>query len=146
MEQAPFKKDNEHLPSIAGVAEAPEAERIGERSAEAPSDGGIIDHECETGRRTLANVYCDPERHTVTLLLDDLTATTVIYAIRMLAADSEAHAREVRLVAGTMPLDSDGAANRHAIAARDERIALRLRAVESNYRDIVITPGKALKV
>jgi hypothetical protein len=39
-------------------------------------------------RRTLANVYADPKHHTVTLLLDDATAATVIYAVRLLAADS----------------------------------------------------------
>ena len=71
----------------------------------------------------LANVYADSKRHTVALLLDDVTANMVMYAVRVLAADSEAHAREVRLVGAAMPPDSYGAANRHAIASRHERIA-----------------------
>jgi hypothetical protein len=96
-------------------------------------------------RRTLANVYCDPRRHTVTLLLDEVTANTVIYAVRVLAAESEAHAREVRFVGAAMPPDSYGAANRHAIASRHERIARRLRVLERNYRDTVIEPVESLR-
>jgi hypothetical protein len=56
----------------------------------------------------------------------------MIYAARVLAADYEGHAREVRAVAATLPLDSYGATNRSFIAIRHERIAARLRAVESN--------------
>jgi hypothetical protein len=93
----------------------------------------------ESDRRLLANVYADPKRHTVALLLDDVTANMVIYAVRMLVADAEAHAREVRLVGATLPADSYGAANRQAIASRHERIALRLRELENNYRDEITT-------
>jgi len=85
----------------------------------------------------LANVYHDPRHCTVTFLLDETIANTVIYAVRMLAAESEAHAREVRVVAATLPPDSYGAANRHKIASRHERVAARLRRLETNYRDIV---------
>lgn len=81
-----------------------------------------------------ANVYTDPKHHTVSLLLDDTTANLVIYAVRVLVADSESHAREVRLVGATLPSDSYGAANRHAIATRHERVAARLRVLERNYR------------
>ncbi len=88
-------------------------------------------------RQQLANVYRDPERHTVTLLLDEATANTVIYAVRALAADSEAHAREVRIIARTLPPDSYGAVNRRRIATRHERLAARLRMLESNYRTVV---------
>ena len=84
--------------------------------------------------RVLANVYHDPIRHTVTLLLDERHATAMIYAARVLAAEYEAHAREVRAVAATLPPDSYGASNRSFIAIRHERIATRLRTVESNYR------------
>jgi hypothetical protein len=49
--------------------------------------------------QVLADVYHDPIRHTVTLLLDEQHASAVIYAVRALAADSEAHAREVRAAA-----------------------------------------------
>jgi len=96
--------------------------------------------------RPLANVYRDPTRRTVTLLLDDATAETVLYAVRLLAADSEAHAREIRVVGAMMPPDSYGAANRHTIAARSERIARRLRVLDASYRDLMTTPGKGLEV
>ena len=78
----------------------------------------------------------------MTLLLDDVTANIVLYAVRVLAADSEAHAREVRLVGAAMPPDSYGAANRHAIASRHERIAARLRVLEFNYYNVTTTPGR----
>ena len=83
---------------------------------------------------SLANVYHDAEQKTVTLLLDEQHATAVIYAVRALAADYEAHAREVRLAAGNLPSGSYGAENRAMIAIRHERIASRLRRVESRYR------------
>lgn len=86
---------------------------------------------------TLANVYTDPTRHTVTLLLDDKTANIVMYAVRMLAADAEAHAREVRCVEAAMPPDSYGASNRNAIASRHERIAHRLLVLDRSYRTTV---------
>ena len=89
----------------------------------------------------LANVYHDPIRHTVTLLLDEQHAIAVIYAVRAVAADYEAHAREVRAVAATLPLDSYGHAKRQFIAIRHERIASRLRRVESNYRMEVADGG-----
>lgn len=98
----------------------------------------------ESDRRLLANVYPDPQRHTVALLLDDVTANMVMYAVRVLAADSEAHAREVRLVGATLPPDSYGAANRHAIASRHERIALRLRALETSYHHEITTAKDSL--
>jgi hypothetical protein len=86
--------------------------------------------------KQLANVYVDPRRHTVSLLLDEGTANMVVYAVRLLVADSEAHAREVRRVQATLPPGSWGATNRHAIASRHERIANRLRALERNYRNV----------
>lgn len=91
----------------------------------------------EQNRRLLANVYRDRKHHTVSLLLDESTANLVVYAVQALIADSEAHAREVRLVAATMPQDSYGASNRHAIASRHERISARLRLLERNYRGAV---------
>lgn len=92
--------------------------------------------------QVLANVYHDPNRHTVTLLLDEQHAIAVIYAVRAVAADYEAHAREVRAVAATLPLDSYGHANRQFIAIRHERIASRLRLVEANYRTEVSEGGR----
>jgi hypothetical protein len=102
------------------------------------------DHD-DLGRRILANVYCDPVRHTVTFLLDEVTANYAMYAARVLAADSEAHAREVRLAGAVMPVDSYGAANRHEIALRNERIARRVRVLERQYHDVVEAPVENLK-
>ena len=124
------------------VASARRDERLGNELAIAAMRAVVeaayaVPEDHETNGETLANVYTDPERHTVTLLLDDSTANIVMYAVQMLAADSEAHAREVRRVKATMPPDSYGAINRDAIASRHERIARRLRALESNYRTIV---------
>jgi hypothetical protein len=93
-------------------------------------------------KESLANVYHDPIRHTVTLLLDEQHATAVICAVRALAADYEAHAQEVRGVAATMPADTYGHANRQFIAIRHERLASRLRRVESNYRTEVSEGGR----
>ena len=92
--------------------------------------------------QVLANVYHDPIRHTVTLLLDERHAIAVIYAVQALAADYEAHAREVRAVAATLAADSYGHTNRQFIAIRHERIASRLRLVESNYRAEVSGGGR----
>jgi hypothetical protein len=92
--------------------------------------------------QVLANVYHDPIRQTVTLLLDERHATAVIFAVRALAADYEAHAREIRAVAATLPTDSYGATNRQFIAIRHERTASRLRLVESNYRAEVSEGGR----
>ena len=85
-------------------------------------------------RGVLANVYCDQARGTVALLLDTSTANIVLFAVRALASESEAHAREVRAVAAALPVTSYGAANRERIAARQERVAARCRAVDVNYR------------
>jgi hypothetical protein len=103
-----------------------------------PSPGDETTAEQSTrDKPPVANVYTDPERHAVSLLLDDTTANLVVYAVRVLIADSEAHAREVRLFGATLPADSYGAANRQAIADRHERIASRLRVLERNYRNVV---------
>ncbi len=82
----------------------------------------------------LARVYPDPGRATVALLLDESTANVLVYAARALAAESEAHAREVRAVAAALPVGSYGRKNRERIAVRQERVAARCRAVEVNYR------------
>lgn len=119
----------EHEP--ADLSETPDEARSEDMSEPSANERD------ELSRKSLANVYCDPRRHTVSFLLDDATANTVIYAVRVLVADYEAHAREVRTVAATLPPDSYGALNRHAIAWRHERIAARLRLLETNYRDVV---------
>lgn len=110
--------------------------------AQEPERPGNTEHEAqeqerpqsETERRTLARVYVEPERRTVSMFMDEVTANTVIYAVRLMAADAEAHAREVRVVGAALPAESYGAANRARIAIRHERVAARLRVVERSYR------------
>lgn len=84
----------------------------------------------------LTRCYIDPGRHTVSLLMDEFTANALIYAARALAAESEAHARELRAVGASLPPDSYGASNRHHAATRLERVATRLRAVEGTFRSV----------
>lgn len=57
-----------------------------------------------------------------------------IHAIAVNTADREARTREVRQYARTLPENSYGRQNRHDIAARETRIATRLRAIERAYR------------
>ena len=76
----------------------------------------------------------NPETQTVTLVLDATTASAAIYAIAAHADEREAHIREVQSYAQTLPEDSYGRRNRQAIAARETRVAARLRAVEHAYR------------
>ncbi len=72
------------------------------------------------GPRILALARRDPETQTVSLILDDTTA--------------EAHVREVERSGRGLPEGSYGRRNRQAIAARETRVAARLRAVEQAYR------------
>jgi hypothetical protein len=76
----------------------------------------------------------NPETQTVTLVLDTATANAVMSAIAAHADEREAHIREVQHYGQTLPEDSYGRRNRQAIAARETRIAVRLRAVEHAYR------------
>jgi hypothetical protein len=48
--------------------------------------GNLAGPEDNSARPVLANVYRHPERHTVTLLLDDETAESVIFAVRALTS------------------------------------------------------------
>jgi hypothetical protein len=82
---------------------------------------------------------------TVTLVLDATTASIAIFAIAAHADEREAHIREVERYGQTLPEGSYGQRNRQAIAARETRIAARLRAVERAYqiaidRDIIFSP------
>lgn len=76
----------------------------------------------------------DPANRTVSLLLDDTTANMAIHAIAVNAADREAHMREVAHSAENLPQNTYGRLNRQEIAAREMRIATRLRALERAYR------------
>ena len=75
-----------------------------------------------------------PESQTVTLVLDATTANIAIFAIAAHADEREAHIREVERFGQSLPEGSYGRRNRQAIAARETRIAARLRAVEHAYR------------
>jgi len=97
------------------------------------------------GPRVLALARRDPETQTVILVLDEATATIAMFAIAAHASEREAHLREVQRFGHSLPEGSWGRRNRQAIAARETRIATRLRAVEQAYRaatdrDIAHTP------
>ena len=73
----------------------------------------------------------DPETQTISLVLDDTTANVALFAIAAHADEREAHIREVERSGQNLPEDiSYGRRNRQAIAARETRVAARLRAVE----------------
>jgi hypothetical protein len=58
------------------------------------------------------------------------TANAAIFAIAAHAGEREAHSREVEQYGADLPEGSYGRRNRQAIAARETRVATRLRAVE----------------
>jgi hypothetical protein len=85
----------------------------------------------------------DPQGCTVSLILD--AAIIAMFAIAAHADEREAHLREVERSGRSLPEGSYGRRNRQAIAARETRVAARLRAVEQAYRkaierDAVFTP------
>jgi hypothetical protein len=82
------------------------------------------------GPRITALARHDPETGTLTLVLDATTAGIAAFAIAAHADEREAHIREVERAAATLPEGSYGRRNRQVIAARETRIAVRLRAVE----------------
>jgi hypothetical protein len=86
------------------------------------------------GPRILALARRDPDTQTVTLVLDDTTATIALFAIAAHADEREAHVREVKRSGQNLPDGSYGRRNRQVIAARETRVAARLRAVEQAYR------------
>jgi hypothetical protein len=97
------------------------------------------------GPPVIARAERDPRTRTVSLILDETTANIAMYAIAAHAGDAEAHVREVQQFAHGLPDHSYGKRNRQAIAARETRVATRLRAVERAYqrapeRDSTITP------
>ena len=86
------------------------------------------------GPRPVALASRNPESQTVTLVLDATTASIALFAIAAHADEREAHIREVERFGQSLPEGSYGRRNRQAIAARETRIAARLRAVEHAYR------------
>jgi hypothetical protein len=89
------------------------------------------------GPQTFAVANRDPESQTISLVLDAATANSVMFAIAAHAGEREAHIREVERYGQTLPEGSYGRRNRQAIAARETRIAARLRAVERAYRTAI---------
>ena len=73
-----------------------------------------------------------------------------MFAIAAHADEREAHIREVERSGASLPEGSYGRRNRQAIAARETRIATRLRAVEHAYRmaidrDAVFSAPEAIR-
>ena len=89
------------------------------------------------GPRILALARRDPETQTVSLVLDATTANIAMFAIAAHADEREAHIREVERSGQNLPEGSYGRRNRQAIAARETRVATRLRAVEQAYRTAI---------
>jgi hypothetical protein len=89
------------------------------------------------GPRILALSRRDSKTQTVTLVLDSTTANIAMFAIAAHADEREAHVREVERYGRSLPEDSYGRRNRQAIAARETRVAARLRAVDQAYRTAI---------
>jgi hypothetical protein len=97
------------------------------------------------GPRITALARHDPETGTVTLVLDAATAGIAMFAVAAHAGEREAHAREVGRSGADLPDGSYGRRNRQAIAARETRVATRLRAIQHAYQataghDTTLTP------
>jgi len=102
------------------------------------------------GPRITALARHDPETGTVTLVLDSTTASVAMFALAAHAGEREAHAREVERSGADWPDGSYGRRNRQAIAARETRVATRLRAVEhachtAIERDAVSGPPEPIR-
>ena len=98
------------------------------------------------GPPVIAIARGDPQTQTVSFILDATTANIALFAIAGHADEREAHLREVHRHAQDLPEGSYGHRNRQAIAARETRIATRLRAVQQAYRtaterDTAYTPS-----
>ena len=89
------------------------------------------------GQRVIALARRDPDSRTTCLILDATTANIAMHAIAAHADDREAHVREVEQYGRNLAEDSYGRRNRQAIAARETRVAARLRAVERAYRTAI---------
>jgi hypothetical protein len=105
------------------------------------------------GPRITALARHDPETGTVTLVLDTTTASIAMFALAAHADEREAHVREVEQHGADLPEGSWGRRNRQIIAARETRVATRLRAIQHAYQaaaghDTAFTPpesGRALR-
>ncbi len=103
------------------------------------------------GPRITALARHDPGTQTVTLVLDATTASIAMFALAAHADEREAHVREIERFGATLPEGSYGRRNRQAIAARETRVATRLRAIEHACQavaghDTVFTPPEPAQV
>ena len=89
------------------------------------------------GTQIIALAQANRDTRTVSLILDEATASTVLFAVAAHADEREAHVREVERYGQTLPEGTYGRRNRQAIAARETRIVARLRAVERAYRTAI---------
>ncbi len=89
------------------------------------------------GERLIALARRDPDSHMFSFILDSTTANIAVHAIAAHAGDREAHIREVEQYAEGLHEESYGKRNRQTIAARERRVANRLRAVEQAYRTAI---------
>lgn len=101
-----------------------------------------------SGPPILALARRDPETQTVILIMDATTANTAMFAITAQANERGAHIREVERSGQNLPEGSYGRRNRQALAAREARMASRLRAIEQAHRaaierDAMPTPPDA---
>jgi hypothetical protein len=99
------------------------------------------------GPRITALARQDSETQTVTLVLDATTASIAMFALAAHADEREAHIREVEQYGADLPEGSYGRRNRQAIAARETRVATRLRAIQHAYQavaehDTAFTPSE----
>jgi hypothetical protein len=86
------------------------------------------------GPPIIALAQANPGSRTVSLILDEATASIALFAVAAHADEREAHVREVERYGQTLPEGSYGRRNRQAIADRETRVAARLRAIEHAYR------------
>jgi hypothetical protein len=103
------------------------------------------------GPKIIALARPEPRGRTVSFILDATTANIAMFAVSAYAGDREAHVREVEHFGEKLPENSYGRRNRQAIAARETRVAARLRAVERAYRtaierDTAVNPEPAMTV
>ena len=89
------------------------------------------------GPQVIALARRDPRSRTVSLIMDATTANITMYAVSAYAGDREAHVREVEQSGEKLPENSYGRRNRQAIAAREARVAARLRTIERAYRKAI---------
>jgi hypothetical protein len=89
------------------------------------------------GQQPIVLARRDPDTRAITLIMDATTANIAMHAIAAQADEREAHVREVERSGRSLPEGSYGQRNREAIAARETRVAARLRAVKQAYRTAI---------